>query len=406
VTSTRIQKYHVLGAMLALWEFTVDDLRHLTGVKPPTIYSVLRRNQAYTELIGEEESRARGGRRQRYRMVAERAEELQILLRDAFQFLSVAETIDVDPQIALSALASAEDTLDRMWPLAENDADRHKVIALAWTELETARIPAVAHGLTPEQRQEIEDRSMALTQRARQLAQQLGSEIIWEQREITPSPGMMGQLRSKVRNLYESMFGSGVLERRRAGRPWQPASPTFSYGAAPAPVLYLYNSVSKVTEKTTTLIKNIEKHSSAIVRVDPNDPRSWDVSVDEALSPKFCVMLINSKQETKMEQHLEFMKSHVGEWAIIVLDEARNPAARNVILAQGGSAQYIDDAGKLDDPALGNLLNPVVAPAMSVFGNASVVSSPIEGTEISLRISPSPAKSEQALQRRNDTRRV
>jgi len=408
VSSTRIQKYHVLGAMLALREFTVDDLHRLTGVKSQTIYSVLARNQSYSEVIGEEESSARGGRRQRYRMVAEKVEELQMLLRDAFQFLAVSDEIDVDPQIALSALASAEDTLDRMWFLAENDADRHKVIALAWTELESARIPTIARGLTSDQRREIEDRSIALTQRARELAQQLGSGLIPKQsEEITPSSGMMAHMRSKVRSLYESIFGSGEHDRRKTGRPWQPAQPAFSYGAVPQPVLFLYNSVPKVTDETTALIKNIEKHSSAIVRIDPNDPRSWDVSPDDETYPKFCVMLINSKQKSKMDQHLEFMKCHVGEWAIIVLDEARNPAVRNAILGQSGSAHYIDEAGKLDDPAMRNLLNPAVAPAMSVRGNTSVASSPMEGPEVPLRVSSSPAKTAAAVRRtRNDPRRV
>ena len=385
--------------MLALREFTVEDLRRLTGVKSQTIYSVLARNEAFSEVIGEEESAARGGRRQRYRVVAKKIEELQTLLRDAFQFLRVSDEIATDPEIAFSALASAEDTLDRMWSLADNDADRRKVIALARTELETARVPPLASGLTTDQRREIEDRSKALTQRASELSQQLGIEIIPEQGEgIAPSDGVMAHLKSKVRSLYESIFGPGEPDRRRMG-PWQSAQPAFPFGEAPSPVLFLYNSVPKVTVKTTELIKNIEKHSAAVVRVDPNDPRSWEVSPDEESHPKFCVMLINSRQKSKVEQALEFMKCHVGEWAIIVLDEARNPAVRNMILGQSGAAQYIDEAGKLDDPAIRNLLNPAVGPAMSVRENAAGTSSPTGEFGLQLSVSASPAKKPASVRR-------
>ena len=56
-----LERYRVLGAMLALGEFTVSELVAMSDVQGPTVRTILRRESHYIEEVGTVPTGRRGG---------------------------------------------------------------------------------------------------------------------------------------------------------------------------------------------------------------------------------------------------------------------------------------------------------------------------------------------------------
>ena len=63
-----LERYRVLGAVLALDEFTVAELARFSGVKETTVRTVLSRNQQFVQQTGRRASKRRGAQPLSYRL--------------------------------------------------------------------------------------------------------------------------------------------------------------------------------------------------------------------------------------------------------------------------------------------------------------------------------------------------
>lgn len=110
------EKYKVRGAMLALREFTVEDLARHSGVNPRTIHTeLIRAGDLVEKLPPVAGPKARGGQPLRYRVRGPRLDALRRELEATFAALSQAfVTSGPAPTEVPLALQVAEDTLSRL----------------------------------------------------------------------------------------------------------------------------------------------------------------------------------------------------------------------------------------------------------------------------------------------------
>jgi len=115
----QLSRYRVLNAMLALREFTVDDLAHYSDVKENTVRTVLARDSHFVERDGNRARRRRGGQPILYRLRPAAEDELVSILRklDAFGANLPPLAADQEDPVMLSLMA-AEDILLRRLPQA------------------------------------------------------------------------------------------------------------------------------------------------------------------------------------------------------------------------------------------------------------------------------------------------
>jgi hypothetical protein len=138
-----LHRYRVLGAILALREFTIADLAHYTGVKETTVRTILNREARYVERAGTQARGRRGGQPIKYRMCADAEQDLVRILREVEAVGAApggAGSADADDPSTLS-LVAAEDILLRQLPLSM-PPDRGRLLDLAVADFETAQFTA------------------------------------------------------------------------------------------------------------------------------------------------------------------------------------------------------------------------------------------------------------------------
>ncbi|MGB9181585.1 MAG: helix-turn-helix domain-containing protein, partial [Pyrinomonadaceae bacterium] len=95
-----MERYRVLGAMLALKEFTVNDLSRYSEVKPNTVHTTINREQKYLEKTGKEETGRRGGQCQRWRVKPDEVENLRLEFDQLFSQIKVSPGALPEPESA------------------------------------------------------------------------------------------------------------------------------------------------------------------------------------------------------------------------------------------------------------------------------------------------------------------
>lgn len=147
-----LERYKTLGAMLALGEFSISEVAILSGVREPSVRTILRREDAYAEQIGTQPSGRRGGQPRRWRVRPEARERLRNELKEL-------ERLGAGPWIGASeqghtpvpeALIAAQNVLLREVPAAADPAERSDLVKLAEAQLEIAAAASPAAAGTGE----------------------------------------------------------------------------------------------------------------------------------------------------------------------------------------------------------------------------------------------------------------
>jgi hypothetical protein len=137
-----LENYKVLGAMIALSEFTVNDLSQYSGVKPNTVRTTINREQIYLEEIGKQETGKRGGQHRRWRLKASQIGNLRLRIDKLFSHLktkpSALPETGSAPQVPLGLLV-AEDFLLRLFPEADNSDKKKEILESAKINFDTGR---------------------------------------------------------------------------------------------------------------------------------------------------------------------------------------------------------------------------------------------------------------------------
>jgi len=143
-----IETYKVLGAMLALNEFTADELARYTGAKVTTVRTILNREQSYLEEVGRLETGKKGGQCRRLRVRPMLLQSLRDRIENLFAQIKLAPSGSPEPesatdtasapQVPLSLLV-AEDILVRRFPEAKDAAEKRSLIELAEVNFDTGR---------------------------------------------------------------------------------------------------------------------------------------------------------------------------------------------------------------------------------------------------------------------------
>jgi hypothetical protein len=140
------KKTKVLLGMLALDDFTIEELSRFSGVIPATVKSVVDRSKVL-EVGGKEQTNHRGGQRIRYRLTSAGRDELKMTAnetRKAFAStpLTIMESVKAflplpDSEIPLG-LRLVDDTLNRLVPQAASDEDKLTLLEAAKREAQSA----------------------------------------------------------------------------------------------------------------------------------------------------------------------------------------------------------------------------------------------------------------------------
>jgi phosphoglucosamine mutase len=135
-----LERYRTLGAMLALGEFSVQQVASLAHVRPSTVRTVLRRENQYVEKAGSWPTGRRGGQPDRWRLRHGASEDIRVILQElqetgAGSWLGDPST----PDSQLGPLLAAEDVLLRQAPGTSDLAERSSLIELARLQVETAQ---------------------------------------------------------------------------------------------------------------------------------------------------------------------------------------------------------------------------------------------------------------------------
>lgn len=147
-----LEQYKILGAMLALGEFTTQELAEHTGVIPNTVHTVVKREMRLLEHIGFQKTKKRGGQHKQYRVKPERIEELSLRLRELYQQIPPALTIpekenpekeNTSIEIPLGLLV-AEDSLEHEYESAQSLQEKKRLIETAELDLKRGKIEVEA----------------------------------------------------------------------------------------------------------------------------------------------------------------------------------------------------------------------------------------------------------------------
>lgn len=132
------QQYRVFGAMLALGEFTVEDLAKLSGVKADTVRTTLGRNKEWVEELGKIDPSGPGGRMVRYRTQPGRIHALRAKLSDLASAMQLEKGLAARAAGVPLELLAAEATLVERLPRVDG-AERSALVDLVRTDLHTAQ---------------------------------------------------------------------------------------------------------------------------------------------------------------------------------------------------------------------------------------------------------------------------
>jgi hypothetical protein len=134
------ERYKVLGAIVALREFTVEDIANRTGVKQNTVSTILARERPLLEKIADEKTGRRGGKRKRYRIKPDSAKTLYSELTELYRNLPAPEVTETErdvqsesksPSSVPLGLLAAEDTLLARYTEAEDHEEKQRLLRLA-----------------------------------------------------------------------------------------------------------------------------------------------------------------------------------------------------------------------------------------------------------------------------------
>jgi hypothetical protein len=128
--------------MLALKEFTVNDLSRYSGVKPNTVRTTISREQNYIEEIGKQQTGKRGGQHRRWRVKPSKIENVRSKLDGLFGQLKVSPGALPEPESAPEiplGLLIAEDALLRQYPEAKTTKKKRELLELAEINFDSGR---------------------------------------------------------------------------------------------------------------------------------------------------------------------------------------------------------------------------------------------------------------------------
>lgn len=129
-------QYKILGAALALHEFTSAELAKYSGEKLSSVHTILRRHEHFFEKIGREKTEQRGGQPIRYRVKADQVEVLQSELEKLFLEIhtsqDAADEVKRIAEIPTGYLAAVDSLLHR-YTQAKNVDKKREVIEFADT---------------------------------------------------------------------------------------------------------------------------------------------------------------------------------------------------------------------------------------------------------------------------------
>ena len=131
-----IERYKVLGAMLALGDFTVPELAQYSGVRPQTVRTVVTRERRNLKPLGKEARAGRGGRFKRFQVQLAQVEDIRQELNELYRALPRERPVAVPQQSLESepvplAILAAEDMLIRRFPEAGEREERKRLLNLA-----------------------------------------------------------------------------------------------------------------------------------------------------------------------------------------------------------------------------------------------------------------------------------
>jgi hypothetical protein len=138
-----LERYKVLGAMLALKQFTVEDLARFSGVNPTTVRTVLNREAKYLHEAGRRATGQPGGQYTRYELDRKHVTLLRSELQELFgQVWATAQAVQ-DAQnsnvIPLSLLA-IEDALLHRYPNARDTQEKRHILNLSTVGLNSSEL--------------------------------------------------------------------------------------------------------------------------------------------------------------------------------------------------------------------------------------------------------------------------
>jgi hypothetical protein len=135
-----IERYRILGAMLALGEFNVTELAALSGIPEATVRAAPRRERRYVERVGTASPHQPIRRRARWRVRPEARERLRALLQE-MEDAGVGPWLgerSSDPHALPAGIIAAEDVLLRLTPAAADPARRAELVKLAEAQVRIA----------------------------------------------------------------------------------------------------------------------------------------------------------------------------------------------------------------------------------------------------------------------------
>ena len=133
------ERYQTLGAVLALGEFSVSELAELSGVREPTVRTILRREGTLVEQLGTHATVGRGGQPVRWRLRPGVRDQLRAELRELEQSgVGPWLTDQDDHDTSRAGIIAAEDVLLSLASKALNSDGRAELIKLAEAQLDAA----------------------------------------------------------------------------------------------------------------------------------------------------------------------------------------------------------------------------------------------------------------------------
>lgn len=147
-----LERYKVLGAMLALKRFTVEDLVRFSEVNATTVRTVLKRDEKYLKDLGRRASGQPGGQFTQYELEPRYVRQLRAELEELFREVWAASRMQrrAHANVIPLSLLAVEDALIHRYPTATNRQDRQHILNLAGEGLNSGELQGESSALTSE----------------------------------------------------------------------------------------------------------------------------------------------------------------------------------------------------------------------------------------------------------------
>lgn len=370
--------YKVLAAMLALKEFTVNDLASFSKVKANTVNTILARKSHLLQELGKQQTGKRGGQFIKYRLNPETINVLREEIKEIVKVIggTITSETEFTPNVPLGILA-AEDGLASLGQ-AKTDEERRQILEIAKIDIQGARADIesmLIGGANYHSINSFEDRLITLEGEILQLedlyaikkAVAVGAVTSFQELASQSKDSQVGETEATRGNTILWMIGERVgrciatMQNLASKRSFNRLSREWAGLEDPVDQVFLIDGIGEEPDPLTNnvllaLQGQAIQHPIHIVKVGQKGMSGRLSNIQSGVDRRsMCLLTVDSdiNPERAEETCKKVFFSFKDSGGVFVFDNGSNPVLRNWM----GDTRYVDYAQQVRPDVIMNTLS-------------------------------------------------